>query len=100
MGGATATGATNTTPEELAEELKTFDIKVYKAQLQMVREMTQRLRTLGIPFFGTKAELIRPAGKEETGMGNGEGPKGVIDELELVKLQRKMLALLEEMCND
>ncbi len=81
MGGATATGATNTTPEELAQELKTFDIKVYKAQLQMVREMTQRLRTLGIPFFGTKAELIRPAGKE-TGMGDGEGSKGVMDELE------------------
>jgi hypothetical protein len=74
-------------------------MKVHRAQMQMVREMSIRLRGFGVPFFGTKGELVRPRGKENE--GGADGPQsGMINELELVKLQRKMLALLEDLCSD
>jgi hypothetical protein len=87
----------------LAKELETFDMKVYKAQMQMVREMTAKLRSLGVPFFGTRAELVRVDGKERAEEARSDGPKdgnGAIDEVELVKLQRRMLTLLEDLCGD
>ncbi|ESZ96292.1 hypothetical protein SBOR_3347 [Sclerotinia borealis F-4128] len=104
VGGAPSSGASNTSPEELAKELETFDMKVYKAQTQMVREMNGKLRNLGVPFFGTKSELVRVSGKVDatngTGMNAMEGDKSMIDEDDLVKLQRKMLNILEDLCND
>lgn len=102
VGGAASTGTSNASPEEMAKELETFDMKVYRAQIQMVKEFTSRLRSLGVPFFGTKSDLVRIAGKEIVGNGN-EGPKdekGMIDEAELVKLQKRMLAILEDLCSD
>lgn len=78
-------------------------MKVYKAQLLMVKEMTAKLRSLGVPFFGTRSELVRPIGKEATasrGTPDSKDEKGTIDEVELVKLQRKMLAILEDLCSD
>ena len=66
----------------------------------MVREMTGKLRSLGVPFFVTKSELVKLAGKEEGGSDSPRNEKSMIDEVELVKLQRKMLAILEDLCND
>jgi hypothetical protein len=102
VGGSTATGTSNTSPEELVKELETFDMKVYKAQMQMVREMNAKLRSLGIPFFGTRSDLIKPVGKESytTEDSGGLGKKAMIDEVDLVKLQRRVLAILEDLCND
>lgn len=103
VGGAVSAGSSNTTPEEMAKELETYDMKVYKAQMQMVREMTARLRSLGVPFFGTRTELVRINGKggaEEGRSAGGKGEDGMIDEIELVKLQKKMLALLEDLCSE
>ncbi|CAD6440515.1 25da57df-1377-47f1-a42e-d23236cedb74 [Sclerotinia trifoliorum] len=104
VGGATSSGASNTSPEELAQELETFDMKVYRAQTQMVREMNGKLRNLGVPFFGTKSELVRISGKaiatNGTGINAAEGEKVMIDEDDLVELQRKMLNILEDLCND
>jgi hypothetical protein len=97
------TGTSNTSPEELAKELEIFDTKVYKAQMQMVKEMNTRLRNLGVPFFGTRPDLVRPVGKEgssATGANGSNDGKGMIDEVELVKLQRKMITILEDLCND
>lgn len=102
VGGSTTAGTSNTSPEELVKELETFDMKVYRAQMQMVKEMSAKLRSLGIPFFGTRTDLVRPAGKEPSGMKGTVGleEKGMIDEVDLVKLQEKMLAILEDLCND
>jgi hypothetical protein len=102
VGGSTGAGTSNTSPEELEKELETFDMKVYKAQVQMVKEMSTKLRSLGVPFFGTRVDLVRPIGKEPSRAEGSVGPeeKGMIDEVELVKLQRKMLAILEDLCND
>ncbi|CAL3963854.1 hypothetical protein PZA11_001354 [Diplocarpon coronariae] len=103
VGGVVTGGFSNNSPDELAKELGTFDIKVYKAQLQMVKEMNARLRSLGVPFFGTRSDLVRPVGKENATSSKSSDPeaqKGMIDEAELVKLQRKMLKILEDLCSD
>jgi hypothetical protein len=87
----------------MAKELVDFDMKVYKAQVQMVTEMTARLRSLGVPFFGTKTELVRMRMKErakEVGSHAWKDENRMIDEIELVELQRKMLALLEDLCSE
>ena len=97
-------GTSNTSPEELAKELEIFDTKIYRAQMQMVREMNAKLRSLGVPFFGTRSDLVRPVGSGGSAEGaigsKQENEKGMIDEVELVKLQRKMIAILEDLCND
>ena len=96
-------GTSSTSPEELAKELEIFDIKVYKAQMQMVREMTAKLRSFGVPFFGTRSDLVRPIGRKgglAAGVDGLKDGKGMIDEVELVKLQRKMITILEDLCND
>ncbi|KAN0117576.1 Protein of unknown function (DUF2458) domain containing protein [Hyaloscypha variabilis] len=102
VGGNTGAGMSNTSPEELEKELETFDMKVYRAQMQMVKEMSTKLRSLGVPFFGTRTDLVRPAGKETSRSDGSIGlqEKGIIDEVDLVKLQKKMLAILEDLCND
>ena len=81
----------------MAKELETFDMKVYRAQTQMVKEMMAALRNLGVPFFGTRSELVRVPGKER---GDGKNEQSMIDEAELVKLQRRMLVILEDLCSD
>jgi hypothetical protein len=66
-----------------------------------VREMTAKLRNLGVPFFGTKSELIRKNGFGSAGGSKSPSEKDImIDEAELVKLQRKMLAILEDLCSN
>jgi hypothetical protein len=103
VGAAASTGTSSADPEELAKELETFDMKVYRAQMQMVKEFTSKLRSLGVPFFGTKVELVRIPNKETDGAGGLKGPKdekGLVDEAELVKMQKKMLAMLEDLCSD
>ena len=103
VGGTVATGASNTSPEELAIELQTFDLKVYRAQVQMTKEFSAKLKSLGVPFFGTKNELVRMAKKDGSENKDSQvsiGGKGMIEELELIKLQKKMISLLEDMCGD
>ena len=100
VGGSVTDGTSNTSPEEMAKELDTFDMKVYRAQTQMVKEMMAALKRLGVPFFGTRRELVRVPGKEGEGAGGGHGGKGMIDEAELINLQRRMLSILEDLCND
>jgi hypothetical protein len=99
VGGTVTQGTSNTSPEEMKRELETFDMKVYRAQSQMVKEMMAALRKLGVPFFGTRSDLVRVTGKEGDGVGGKDG-LGVIDEAELIKLQRRMLVILEDLCSD
>ncbi|RKF63040.1 hypothetical protein OnM2_028100 [Erysiphe neolycopersici] len=95
VGGVVSTLQPETNIKSMERELQTFDLKVYKAQMQMVREMNAKLRTLGVPFFGTRSDLVRPATKK---VEKVKGPKE-IDEADLVKLQRRMLEFLEDLCN-
>lgn len=107
IGGAPTSGASNVSPEELAKELQTFDMKVHKAQIHMFTEFSARLKALGVPFFGTKPELIRKAKREErnefgstTPTHEPEDEMRTIDEVELLKLQRKMLETLEDLSSE
>lgn len=87
----------------MAIELQTFDLKVYRAQTQMTKEFSAKLKSLGVPFFGTKVELVRVANKdgsdEKASQVSNDGT-GLIEELELIKLQKKMISLLEDLCGD
>lgn len=62
----------------------------------MVREMSQRLRNMGIPFFGTRNELVVLASKASP----EDVEKGKIHEFDLIKLQKKMLNLLEDLSKE
>jgi len=75
----------------------------------MVKEMSLKLKGMGVPFFGTRSELVRIGAKDAKGDakegvsefsvdGVVEEKKGVIDEVDLIKLQRKMLGILEDLC--
>jgi Protein of unknown function (DUF2458) len=68
-------------------------MKVYRAQVQMVKEMSAKLKSFGVPFFGTKNDLVQRPGEAVV-----EGKK--ITEAELVELQRKMIVMLEDLCNE
>jgi len=102
VGGSTGTGVSNTTPEEMASELRTFDMKVYKAQLQLNEEFTARLKRLGVPFFGTNHDLVRKSENmdDDDGSTTPKYEPGTIDEVELLKLQKKMISILEDLAAD
>lgn len=59
----------------------------------MVKEMSMKLKSFGVPFFGTRTDLVRAPGEAP-----GEGKK--IDQAELVELQRRMIGILEDLCKD
>ncbi len=134
MGSATSASTAMLAPESnLEEELAAFDAKVYRAQQQMVKEMNGKLRALGVPFFGTRTDLVilksesregsrevtpgggdggggkegsaGPAGGGREGKGKegslgGGGEKKRITETELVELQKKMLDILQDLCEE
>ncbi|KAK7544715.1 uncharacterized protein J3D65DRAFT_599341 [Phyllosticta citribraziliensis] len=81
------------------EELQAYDAKIHRALREMFIAMSGHLKSLGVPFFGVRPELIV---KDE----NAEEEKQLllakrkITESELVKLQRKMLEYLEAMYKD
>ena len=83
-GGKTESIAPSTSSDLPPEkELEIFDRKVHKACKEMVAATTKELERLGVPFFCTDGRL-----KENFGEGG------------LVKLQMKMLELLEDLCGD
>lgn len=102
IGAASTETNTKSGPEAEAEELRTYDLKVYKAQHQMVKEMSARLRDYNVPFFGTRSDLVRRNGtnQEHPGTSTGTLTGGKIDEKDLVQLQRRMLEVLEDLCKD
>ncbi|KAH7045258.1 hypothetical protein B0J12DRAFT_787190 [Macrophomina phaseolina] len=83
-----------------AEQLKAYDKKVHRAQSEMFNAMSGQLKSLGVPFFGVKPELI--ANQEEAGAGanSGAGSRAKITPDELLKLQKKMIEYLEDMYKD
>lgn len=73
----------------------------------MVQEISTKLKGFGVPFFGTRSELILSPGSDEgsrTGkggveeQGGGEVEKKKISREELVELQRRMIGILEDLC--
>ena len=89
----------NVTAEDEAKELVQYDKKVHRACSEMHKATIEELKGLGIPFFGTSKSCL---------MGSGALVKVVeaekvdkkLDEKELRELQKRMLVLLEELCQE
>lgn len=62
--------------------------------------MGGKLQRLGVPFFGTRPELIRyDGGVDGAADERGDGGEGRgITETELLEMQRRMLGILEDLC--
>ncbi|KAI9881277.1 MAG: hypothetical protein M1830_005563 [Pleopsidium flavum] len=107
VGGNVAASSTVTTPEDDIAELRRYDMKVYKASIDMVKAMTAELTNLGVPFFGMKSDVLRTRQKKEVLSGYegvddliAIGNKDKLGEDELMKLQKRMLELLEDLCRE
>lgn len=85
-------GANNSSDLSPEHELEIFDKKVYRACKQMVAATTQELGKMEVPFFCTLLALATENG--------GAKRKGAIIQEELMRLQRKMLELLEDLCGE
>jgi len=97
-GSAIDDSHTPQTQEEKIVELKAFDVKIYKAQIQMDQAMTAELKSLGVPFFGTRLDCIRSIDEEtidEEGVRQKWSP--LVTSQDLTELQRRMINYLEDM---
>ena len=84
--------------DEQLLELMIFDEKIYKAQAQMNEAMSAKLKSLGVPFFGTPSDLI--LSDTETVHSSADtqskwSPK--ITSTQLLALKRRMISYLEDM---
>lgn len=98
IGAAVSTSTPAPTEESNQAELEQYDQKVFRAQNQMNAAMEAELKAMGVPFFGTATDLIiddTPA----TDMKPSSGAKWsqAITRQQLLALQRKMIAYLEDM---
>ena len=76
-------------------ELRRCDLKIHKATTKLAAEIDRELRSLGVPFYAIKHELVILEERKEEGMQEGK-----LDKSELRELQRRMLQLLEELIKD
>ncbi|KAI9820169.1 MAG: hypothetical protein M1827_005791 [Pycnora praestabilis] len=96
------------TPEEDTAELLRYDRKVHRACTEMVEAMSAEFKTFGVPFFGTKDNLIGETGNgfkaAEVDVSREEDGKrilgGKLTTTGLIDLQKRMLELLEDMCQE
>ncbi|KAJ5497019.1 hypothetical protein N7463_009006 [Penicillium fimorum] len=92
------------TEKEFAAEIATYDAKVHRAAVQMADAIIAELRGLDIPFFTLRKDLVQdipstmegsqPQSQTESTRINSSP----ITKSELVKLQQRMLELLEDLC--
>ncbi|EXJ90531.1 hypothetical protein A1O1_03634 [Capronia coronata CBS 617.96] len=94
--GGKEVAATPSDPAANQAELDAYDKKVYAGLTAMASDFDRQLRTLGVPFFAIKHELvILEEGPAKTG-----APFGRIDKGELRELQKRMLQTLEDLFGD
>ena len=73
-----------------------YDKKVYQASKAMVKAVSCQLKELGVPFFGTRLELVDDA-KSGSPPSSTDTAARKIPDTELLSLQRRMLQFLEDM---
>jgi hypothetical protein len=84
-------------------EVARHDAKVHHACRKMVESMVGELAALGIPFFGTKASLIKEGNDapEDSMRGPEKAPgEARLLRRELDSFRKRMLDLLEDMCRE
>lgn len=91
------------------EELDKYHEKVYRACRQMAESHGRELQRLGVPFFGTRAHLLRPdvdedrterPESEEGDVRTGNGMPRTLTKKQLLVLQQKMLSHLVDLYGD
>ncbi|PNS15767.1 hypothetical protein CAC42_4219 [Sphaceloma murrayae] len=83
--------------EELRAELLAFDTKIHRAQVHMINAMTAELKALGVPFFGTRSDVLLERG------GAADDTLKIpakISSEDLRGLQQRMITYLEDMYKD
>ncbi|KAI9719785.1 MAG: hypothetical protein M1812_003273 [Candelaria pacifica] len=105
IGAKVPTATPVTSPEEDAAELTQWDKQVHRAAREMVDAVTREFKTMGIPFFGTKPDLIRETSDkgehiELQHSDDHKAAKGTIADNDLLDLQRRMLETLEDLSRD
>ncbi|OAP59977.1 hypothetical protein AYL99_04979 [Fonsecaea erecta] len=78
-------------------ELDAYDKKVYAGLLAMSADFDRQLRSLGVPFYAIKHELVILEDGPEKQAGANEGR---IDKGELRDLQKRMCETLEDLFGD
>ncbi|KAJ5356487.1 hypothetical protein N7517_011096 [Penicillium concentricum] len=92
------------TEKELAAEIATYDAKVHRAAVQMADAIIAELRGLDVPFFTLRKELVQDIPSNMEGLQSQSQTESTrttrspIAKSELVKLQQRMLELLEDLC--
>ncbi|KAK1064106.1 hypothetical protein LTR33_012147 [Friedmanniomyces endolithicus] len=87
------------TQSEKDDELADFDRKIYAAQVSMEAAMSGQLKGLGVPFFGTRSEMVVPDAEQDS--STVRSVSGLtITESELLALRRKIVGHLEDLYRD
>jgi hypothetical protein len=95
------------TETELAAEIAAYDLKVHAAAVKMSDALMAELRGMGIPFFTLRRDLVLDSsGTEESSSSlrqnqiDSTSASVPITRAELIKLQQRMLELLEDLCKE
>ena len=103
-GGGGGTDGNDENEVDAETELAAFDRKIYVAQHEMETSFTAELKSLGVPFFGTKADLVtfESTATPAQPATDAERPKwkALITESELLTLRRRMIGHLEDLYGD
>ena len=83
-------------PEANQAELDAYDKKVYAGLMAMAADFDRQLRSMGVPFYAIKHDLV----VLEDGPEKASALKGRVDKGELRELQKKMLQTLEDLFAD
>lgn len=78
-----------------------YDKKVHRACVEMVNATRSELQALGIPFFGLRQEYVLPGGENDDASGDGpvtSDSRKRLREEEVLALQKKVVELLEDLC--
>ncbi|MCJ1392176.1 hypothetical protein MMC18_005043 [Xylographa bjoerkii] len=103
MGGKVSSQVTGPTPAEDAAELTRYDKKVHRACTDMVNATRAELQAMGIPSFGILHELVLRHGEESRGIDDEvrkDDGKQRLNQEEVLELQKKVLYLLEDLCEE
>ncbi|MCJ1398918.1 hypothetical protein MMC11_002119 [Xylographa trunciseda] len=103
MGGKVSSQISGPTPAEDAAELTRYDKKVYRACVDMVNATKAELQSMGIPSFGIRHEWVLRDDETDAEIQDevhGNDGRRKLRAEEVLALQKKILALLEDLCEE
>ncbi|MCJ1320559.1 hypothetical protein MMC15_005899 [Xylographa vitiligo] len=103
MGGKVSSQISGPTPAEDSAELLRYDKKVHRACVDMVNATRAELQSIGIPSFGIRHELIMRDDERDDEMNveiSTTDRKRKLRSGGVLELQKKVLALLEDLCEE